>query len=355
MYKFHAAILAVNRQINHEASQILRENSFVKAFVTAYIVDSSWDDLPIIALGCMASRVRCHAIELTAMSDTEENLNHHPKWIFMFSGDDLTTFCRILLRVGDFGDPKSLLSIAITDLAPSMRILKSMEPFRRLHSIASVKITGNIKAKYKSDLIARILRRAGRDTEAHFQECQDTMEQGDQAATNRDYSIAIAKYRKALGEGTDFDSTYDTCEMFLENENFYGQSFKAAFCQIKFALEMKLATIYYNIGHHTRARAWICLAVDHIQHHLRMMASGGPADIRRYTIAAQVSEGLELAERAAEEMKKQMLHNPGNLDLAAKHERLRSRLDYVKKMLQAEKKVWRSFMGIWVYGAEVKH
>ena len=323
----------MNRQINHEAGQILRENFFVKAFVTAPIVDSSWDGLPFIALGCMASRIRYHAIELTLTSDTE--ILSQPYWIFLFSGDNLTTFCRILLRSREFGNAKSSLSIAITDLAPAMRtILKFMEPFRRLHSIASAKITGKIEPKYKSDLIARILSRRALDPDASFQEYQDTMEQGDQASANGEYSTAIEKYRTALEEGTDFSSTYDTCEMFLENERFRDQSFKSAFFQIKFAIETKLAVIYLNTGSHTRARAWICLAVDVIHDHLLWMLSRGPGDVSIHTIAAQASEGLELAERAAEEMEEEVLHQPRNLDLAGKLKFLKLKLDYVKKTLQ---------------------
>ena len=215
-----------------------------------------------------------------------------------------------------------------------MTILKLMEPFRRLHSIAPVKITGKTEAKYKSDLIARMLRRA-RDTDPYLQEYQDTMEQGDQAATIKDYPTAIANYKRALEEGCDFCAFYDVDKIILESGKFRGQYFDVAFGQIKFALEMKLASTCLNFGKHTHAREWIILAVDDINRSLyQSKRSGLATHARTHMIAAEASEGLELAERAVEEMKEEMLHNPGDSDLAVKQDRLKSRLEKVKEMLQ---------------------
>ena len=309
-------------------------------FVTDTFVDAEefhlWPRLPIVALGCLASRVRYHAMDLTLTWDTE-SLNH-PYWIFMFPGDDIATFCRILLTSGKFANPKSSLSIAMTDVAPSeMSILKLMEPFRRLHSIASVTITGKIEAKYKSDLIVRMLRRAG-DTDAYFQEYQDTMEQGDQAATNRDYSTAIARYRRALEEGDDFCAVYNDHDIMLKSGKYQGQCFDLAFIQIKFALEYKLAVIYLNLGNHRRAHAWISLAVEdlysypNIKKRFERPANAAHASVS--TIAAQASEVLELAERAVEEMKEEAQCDPGDLGLAEKQERSERALRGVKKLLQ---------------------
>ena len=224
----------------------------------------------------------------------------------------------------------------MTDVAPAMMsILKLMEPLRRLHSIASVKITGKIEAKYKSDLIVRMLRRAS-DTDAYFQEYQDTIEQGDQAARSNDFSTAIAKYRRALEEGEDFCFVYGAHEVMLKSGKYQGQCFDLAFIQVKFALESKLAVIYLNLGKYSRAHAWISLAVDDIYHYLNIeKGSGRPAHaahVNVVTIAAQVSEGLEMAERAVEQIEVQ--HNPGDLDLAMKQKGLKTKLERVKMILQ---------------------
>lgn len=52
-------------------------------------------------------------------------------------------------------------------------------------------------------------------------------------------------------------------------------------------------------------------------------------------MAAQASEGLKSAERAVEEMKDAVQHDPGDLDLAPKLKHLKTRLEYVTKMLQS--------------------
>lgn len=275
-------------------------------------------------------------MELTLVWDTE-SLNH-PYWIFLFPSDEIVTFCRIFMTSGKFDNPKSSLSIAMTDVAPPMTsILKLLEPFRRLHSIASVKITGKIDAKYKSDLIVRMLRRAT-DTDAYFQEYQDAMEQGDQAARNNEFPTAIAKYRRALEEGDDFCGVYNTHEVLLESGKYQGQCFDLAFIQIKFALKSKLALIYLHLGNHERAHAWINLAVKDIYHYLhRKERTGRPVDAAHVsvsTIAAQVSEGLKLAERAVEEIEVQL--NPGDINLAMKQKRLKTKLEHVKMMLRGE-------------------
>ena len=304
------------------------------------------DILPIVAHDCLASRVRYHAMELTLTSDAESP--EHPYWICMLAGDDVTEVCRVLLRSGEFNRPKNSLSIAIIGAAPAVTsILKLMEPFRRLYSIAPVKVTGKIEAKYRSDLIARISRRAWdgyTDFDAHLQEYQDTIEQGDQAATNKEFPTAIARYKRALEEGDDFCHIHTVVadKIILQSENFRGHTFEEAFIQIKFALKYKLAVIYLNLGNHKRAHEWISLAVEDIYYLLDKIEHFGrslyavPSSVSDSTIAAQVSEGLELAERAVEEMKEEAEAqcDPGDLDLAEKQERLEMALGGVKKLLQ---------------------
>ena len=154
MYHFHPAILAVSRQINQEAGRTLRENLFVK-IETEYVGGTKLYGLPIVAEDDSASRVTYCASELTLVW-YPETCDSGPLF-YMFAGDDMTIFCRILSRSDLFGRS---LSIAITGIAPTTtRILQLLEPFRRLHSMASVRITGQIDVEYKLDLIAKFQRK----------------------------------------------------------------------------------------------------------------------------------------------------------------------------------------------------
>lgn len=72
----------------------------------------------------------------------------------MFAGDDMATFCRILSRKYPF--PGSLL-IEVTGVAQITSVLKLLRPFRRVHGMASVRITGLIEGDYRSDLITKML------------------------------------------------------------------------------------------------------------------------------------------------------------------------------------------------------
>lgn len=270
-----------------------------------------WNGLPIVALGCLASRVRYHAMELTLISKSKSLI--HPYTIFMFPGDDLATFCRFLLGSRKSANPKSELSITMTGVAPAMMtILKLMEPFRRLYGMASVRITGKVEAKYKSDLITRMMKPA-LDIDAFFQECQDSMEQGDQAATNKEFSTAIARYKRALEEGEDFCGVNGVYRTILKSGNFRGQCFEIAFTQIKFALGIKLAITYINLGDHHRAHEWIVHTVAEIGY-FSYMSDIAFASV--FKIAARAGEWLNLVEQAAEVMKKAEQHGRGGSDLA---------------------------------------
>lgn len=333
VYHFHPAILAVNRQINREAGQILRENLFVKftTNTTEYWIDLQADGLPVVAEDNSTSRVSYCATELTLLYG-RETFGHHSS-ILMFAGDDMTTFCRVLLRTRLFADPQISLSIAVTGVAPTTTsISKLLEPFRRLRSMASVIITGQIEVKYKADLITEMLRQAP-EIDTFVQEIQDTIEQGDQAAINKDYCTAVAKYTRALEDNEDCIRIYDTSEVktsevTLKSGKYNGLSFHTAFVATLLALNIKLAITYLNRQNHSRAHQWISLALEQIEPYRQLAGTppGGAGYARICSIAARASEGLGLVERAVEDMKEAVWHDPGDSELTTELVRLCSKM-----------------------------
>lgn len=330
MYHFHPAILAVSRQINHEAGQTLRENLFVKLKTKTWyrVEDLKLEGLPIVAEDDSASRVTYSASELTLIWGTE-TCDSFP-FVHMFAADDMTTFCRILNRFDLSGGSLSIAitGIAITGIAPTTTtILKLLEPFRRLHSMASVRISGQINSEYRLDLIKQMSKQPP-DMDVFMQEIDSAMEEGDQATNIHDFSTAISRFTRAREDIHDHHCTFKQWEAILEKGRFRGQTSRTAFLQIQQALNIKLANTYLRLKNHTRAHQWISLALAHFNHYGQLHGAppGGAEGARIYAIAAQASEGLRIVGRAIDEMKEAVRHDPGDSNLTTEFVRLERKM-----------------------------
>ena len=255
MYQFQPAILAVNRQINHEASQTMRGNFFVRVTLDFQFDTTS---LPVVAKEDLACRVTYPAIEVSIVDTEHSHLNADP-WSLMFAGDDMVTFCRILSRRYPF--PGSLW-IVITGVAQTTSVLKLLEPFRRLHGMASVRITGPIEDDYRSDLISTMLKQAP-DGDTVLQRIEDVIQEGDQAASTHDYSTAVSMFRKAFDDTDDYWKIYDTAEVIVESGAFNGQSLTVAFAQMMVTLAIKLVITNLRFGNFGQMSRWNKLGSTH--------------------------------------------------------------------------------------------
>lgn len=320
MYNFHPAILAVNRQINLEASQTLRQNQFVKLTTNAlaYEIDFKTDGLPVVAEDASASCIIYSAIELT-LTLSAGTYESYP-CVLMFAGDDMITFCRILLRSPQLGGYyKSSLTINVSSIASTPKdTSKLLEPLCRLRGMALVNITGQIETEHKKHLIERMVERLP-EINAIVQEVQDTIAQGDQAASDKDYCTALGKYKRALDDNDDFSCQYGAPDIVLKAGRFKGQTLDIVFFQTSFALRSKLAIVYLKLKNYSRAHDWTIPNLVQI-HGYRQR---GAACASIYSIAAQASEGLGLIERAVGEMNEAVWHDPRDSKLATELVRLK--------------------------------
>ena len=244
MYQFHPAILAVNRQINLEASQTLRGNFFVRVTLDFQFDTNS---LPVVAKEDLACRVTYPAIDVSIVDMAHSHLNADTR-SFMIAGDDMATFCRILSRKYPF--PGSVW-IAITGVAQTTTVLKLLEPFRRVHGMASVRITGLIEGDYRSDLITKMLEEAP-NGDTVLQELKNTINEGDQAASIHDYLTAISRFRKALDDTDDYWTIYDTAKVIVEKGVFNGQSLTVVFAQVLAHVALKIVMMNLKLQNFSR-------------------------------------------------------------------------------------------------------
>ena len=252
MYQFHPAILVVNRQINHEAIQTVHGN-----FLVRVTLDFQFDtnNLPVVAKKDLACRVTYPAIEISIIDTEHSHLNADP-WSFMFAGDDMTTFCRILSRRYPF--PGSLM-IAVNGMVQKKSVLKLLEPFRRIRGMASVKITGLIEDDYRSDLIASMLKQAP-EGDVVLQEIQDAIKEGDQAASIHDYSTAVSRFRKAFDDMDDYRNIYDPADVVESG----GQSLFIAFAQMLVILTTKLVVGNLKLKNFRQVSYWHKWGLTHV-------------------------------------------------------------------------------------------
>lgn len=316
VYHFHPTILVTNHQINQEASQILRDNLFVKLtnIVTGHGIAFELEGLPVVAENELASRITCSVIELSLVIN---NGATYEPWssTSVFAGDDINTFCRVLLR----SSLQSSLSIAVAlDAQSTTSSLKLLEPFHRLHSLETANITGQLSNDYKSGLIASLLRQApGFDTV--IQEVKNTIREGDQAGTDKDYPTAIARYKKALEDNED-------CRKFAAHDvkcgRFQKVYHRAVYMGMALALNEKLALTYLESKNYSRAHKWAksgLLLINPFSEEMKLFA-------RFESLAAQASEALGLLGRAAEEMADAVCYDPEDSKMAAELARLKLKI-----------------------------
>ena len=317
VYHFHPTILVTNHQINQEAGQILRDNLFVKLtnIVTGHGIAFELEGLPVVAENELASRITCSVIELSLVINNDAT---YEPWssTSVFAGDDITTFCKVLLR----SSLQSSLSIAVAlDAQSTTSSLKLLEPFHRLHSLETANITGQLSNENKSGLIASLLRQAP-GFDAVIQEVKNTIREGDQAATDKDYPTAIARYKKALEDNEDCSKlgAYDVkCGRF-QKVNHHG----AVYMELALALNEKLALTNLESKNYSRAHEWAkcgLLLISPFSEEMELFA-------RFESLAARASEELGLVERAAEEMTEAVCYDPEDSTLAAELARLKLKI-----------------------------
>ncbi len=332
MYQFHPAILAVSRQTNLEASRILRENSFVKLTTIApkYGLDLDRGGLRIVAERDQASRVQYAASEITFSTAL---IFDKLQSVYLFPVDEMTTFCTALMRHPSWVNVDSStnetgnilcgssLSVSITGVATSTTsILKLLEPLRRLHSLASVKIVGHISNEYKSILIDKMLKLP--DVDVAVQKIQETVKEGDQATISKDYSIAVAKYKRAVDDNTDYSMWLSVKTTMYTRGKHSKETYHTVFYDNMLDLYTKLAVVHVKLQNYLRAHQWIsCLLKRTKPDDLTSVEN---ANI--YSIAAQASEGLRMVERAVGEMRKAVRHHPQDPRLSMELLRLEGKM-----------------------------
>ena len=186
-YEFHTAILLANKKIYVEAAYILyNENLFVLVSINDEHFSSYTGVLsryieqcgvPILARKCQARALQHHAMKLYIGADLEKYSVIRTE--FIIAGDDLSLLCKSYVKFCPCSSQieydcylqRSFIRLellegkserpfanqrAVHKPATYERIL--LEPFRQLHSQASVHIAGAISAEYKSEIMSEMMK-----------------------------------------------------------------------------------------------------------------------------------------------------------------------------------------------------
>ena len=312
----------MNRQISHEASQVLRDNLLVK--LTSDCIGSWGAKLhnPNEEKECC---ITCCASQLTLTLNTDRN-----NFVSVFPADEISTICRLLM----YSCAGASLSIMITGIALNITsIMKLLEPFRCLRGLASVRISGQVSDEYKSLLVAKMTERRP-DINAAAEEIQDTIEQSDQAASMGDYPTAIAKYKRAFEVCVDYMSMDFRFKPVIEKGRFRGRLLHDAFSQTQCELEWKLGVTYLKMKKYQRAHEWILEILYDIPDAVMHFSGGispftcprGAQIANLYLLLAQASEGLGDMRQAIKEMKEAVRHDDKDWTLAIELVRLESKM-----------------------------
>ena len=188
-YEFHTAILLANKMIYQEAAYILyKENLIVLVSINDEFL--SIDErrvlsgfieqcgVPVLARERQARELQDHAMKLYighwvrkdttfCYFDASEDLAQEsiPRTELIIAGDDLSLLCQSYVKFRPFSRISyerclqySFIRLEVLDRRSATYEKRLLEPFRHLHSQASVHIEGAISAEYKSEIRSEMMK-----------------------------------------------------------------------------------------------------------------------------------------------------------------------------------------------------
>lgn len=198
-------------------------------------------------------------------------------WNYIFSNDELPTFCRLLLKLSKFIDGLLRDTILYIEINPAIsngqateidstpaglsRMQQLLEPLRQLHSFGAAHVEGPLSGSYKGSINASVCG----DCPTALDILQISMRdfsQGDQDLSEGRLLQANQLYKSALNHVRSCCWRYDEHDLIINSEPFPGLKAVQAIANLKVRLQARIASVYLKSGMLRMARIYTERALD---------------------------------------------------------------------------------------------
>lgn len=249
---------------------------------------------------------------------------------FMIAHDDLQQLCKVTLEVHEclYGTyPRSrnhtILLVDVVNRVDQRRtylkdcsipldakVKRLLDPFRRLHSIGQIVISGDVNEQYKSEIVASMMKEPP-TAEVIINMACATKAEGDEAFHNEDFSSSVSAYEKAH---SDIEAGHQPWlpSALVARGRYAGVPISSAKDHLTFTLRLDMVAALLKLREYRNASNW------------GRMELLGPKGVisnaefaRMWHLKSQASRALGQSEVAYHELVQAVLQDPGNKDMAA--------------------------------------
>lgn len=297
-YVFHTAIIGTNRKIYEEARDLCRrENDLIcltsqRPSRLGYEVEER--GLQMIARGAKAMGFwnvsmtlsldpvalsgwpPCRSWFYEPIDDVEASESGKP-WRYIFSREELPTFCRLLLKLYK-NDASTIRNTALyiginpaiwngqateidSNASGLSRMTKLLEPLRQLHSFGAAQIEGPLSGSYKGEIIRSVCKDCPTAVDiintaiAALNQSDEQVSKGHPSGARLGYKIALSCVRSCCWQ-------YDERDFTLGSGTFLGLMAFQAMSNLKVRLQGRIAASYFASGMMRMARIYTERALD---------------------------------------------------------------------------------------------
>ena len=297
-YIFYTSIIGTNHRIHEETVDLCRrKNDFICLICRqpSRLAEAlQYHGLEMIAQGPKAHGFWNVSMTLTVDSENGENLSLNGPWYYraasdvdaskdgqpwkyVFSSDELPTFCRLLLKLSKFRGlllQKMILCIEINpailngqakeiDSTPAgrSRTQKLLEPLRQLHSLGAAHVEGPVSSSYKRSMNASLCGDAPTAMDL-IEISMQALVRGDKDFGKGQLLQANELYKSALNHVRCCCWRYDEDDMILDDGPFPGFEAYQVLSNLEVRLRARIASVYLKDGMVRMARIYTERAMD---------------------------------------------------------------------------------------------
>ena len=223
-----------------------------------------------------------------------------PPWKYIFSSDELPTFCRLLFGRAQWDNvfrPTSLYILINpniwTEQAREMdemsRVKKLVDPLHLLHSFRGAQVDGPLSGSYKGKIIESVCKDCPNALEI-LDAANSILGDGDDQVSKSQYMSGIMKYKLGLTYAHSCRWLYDEYDHIMDGGPFSELSAKQAMSNLEVRLTARIARAYFLAKLMRMARMYTDRAVSSHPSWRGWRGNG------RYSISVQPWEGDVYAE-----------------------------------------------------------
>ena len=266
-------------------------------------------------------------------------------WNYIFSNDELPTFCRLLLKLSSSNDGLLRNTILYIEINPAIwnaqameidstpglyRIQKLLDPLRQLHSFGAAVVEGPLSGSYKRSINASVCG----DCPTALDIIQISMRdfsQGDQYLSEGRLLQANNMYKSSLNHVGSCCWRYNERDLITNSKPFPDLTAMQAIANLKVRLQARIASVYLRSGMLRMARIYTERALDPRRPYERGW--------KVYSLDIEPWEGIVYAEVL--HVAAQIRYIQGNVWEAKQQLREAAQLVPLSKEQQSTHKAWR--------------